>query len=148
VADQISIGKTITSVEAAMLCYLVNAHVVMRLPLSILWGNTLEVWVILALNDILSIVGKEWEWNPLQRMNSVLRRVLDIQTIPQHGHPPLISRYEQILVVTMCRVEGTVKTVKDQLTHGAVFKHINVLQTENANLTRTNLNTSINKAAN
>jgi len=41
-----------------MLCKLVTEKVVMGLPLSILWGNTLEEWVILADNDFPGIVGE------------------------------------------------------------------------------------------
>jgi hypothetical protein len=46
VVDKMGLGKTFTSVAAAMLCNLVTENIVMRLPLSILWGNTLEEWVI------------------------------------------------------------------------------------------------------
>jgi len=42
VADEMGLGKTFTSVAEAMLCKLVTEKVVMGLPLSILWGNTLE----------------------------------------------------------------------------------------------------------
>jgi hypothetical protein len=41
-------------------------RVVMGLPLSILWGNTLEEWVILAGNNLPGIVGEEREWYQLQ----------------------------------------------------------------------------------
>jgi SNF2 family DNA or RNA helicase len=51
VADEMGLGKTFTSVAAAMLCKLVTEKVVMGLPLSILWGITLEEWVNLAQND-------------------------------------------------------------------------------------------------
>jgi len=59
VADEMGLGKTFTSVAPAMLCKLVTETVVMGLPLSILWGNTLEEWVILAHNDFHGIVGEE-----------------------------------------------------------------------------------------
>jgi hypothetical protein len=42
VGDKMGLGKTVTSLAAAMLCKLVTEKVVMGLPLSILWGNTLE----------------------------------------------------------------------------------------------------------
>jgi len=42
VADEMGLGKTFTLVAAAMLCKLVTEKVVMGLPLSILWVNTLE----------------------------------------------------------------------------------------------------------
>jgi len=71
VADEMGLGKTFTSVAAAMLCKLLTENVVMGLPLSILWGNTLQEWVILADNDFPGIVGEEREWYPLQRLNSV-----------------------------------------------------------------------------
>jgi len=73
----------------------------MGLPLSILWGNTLEESVILVDNDFPGIVSEELEWYPLQRLNSVPRRLLEIQSTPPHGHPALISALEPILVVTM-----------------------------------------------
>ena len=62
VADEMGIGKTFTSVAVAMLCKLVTDKVEMVLPLSILWGNTLEECVILADNDFPGIVGEEREW--------------------------------------------------------------------------------------
>jgi hypothetical protein len=43
-----------------MLCKIVSEKVVMWLPLSILWGNTLAEWVILADNEFPSIVGEVW----------------------------------------------------------------------------------------
>ena len=42
VADEMGLEKTFTSVATAMLCKLVIEKVVMGLPLSIVWGNTLE----------------------------------------------------------------------------------------------------------
>jgi len=148
VADEMGLGKTFTSVAAAMLCKLVTEKVVMGLPLSILWGNTLEEWVILAHNDFPGIVGEEWEWYPLQRLNSVPRCLLDIQTTPPHRDPALISAHEPILVVTMPGVAETFKTVIDEMTHGTDFKLVNLLHTENANLTHEDLNTTIHEPEN
>jgi hypothetical protein len=62
VADGMGLGKTFTIVAAAMLCKFLTEKVVMGLPLSMLWGNTLEEWVILSHNDLPSIVGEEREW--------------------------------------------------------------------------------------
>ena len=45
VADGKGLGKTFTSVVATMICKLLTEKVVMGLPLSILWGNTLAGWV-------------------------------------------------------------------------------------------------------
>ena len=61
VADEMGLGKTFKSVAAAMFCKLVTKKVVMGLPMSISWGNTLEEWVILAHNDFRGIVGEEQE---------------------------------------------------------------------------------------
>jgi hypothetical protein len=61
VADEMGLGKTFISVAVAMLCKLVTETVVIELPLSILWGNTLEEWVILAHNVFLGIVSEERE---------------------------------------------------------------------------------------
>ena len=52
-------------------------------------------------NNFPGIVGEEREWYPLQRLNSVPRRLLEMQTTPPHRHPALISAHEPILVVTM-----------------------------------------------
>jgi hypothetical protein len=78
VADEMGLGKTFTSVAAAMICKLVTEKVIMGFPLSIFWGNILEQWVILALNDFPGIVGEERAWYPLQRLNSVTRCLLEI----------------------------------------------------------------------
>jgi len=117
VADEMGLGKTFTLVVAAMLCNLVTEKVVMVLPLSILWGNTLEEWVILAHNNFPGIVGEEREWYPLQRLNSAPGRLLEIQSTPPHGHPALISALETILVETMPGVAKTFKSVLDEITH-------------------------------
>jgi len=145
VADEMGLGKTFTSVAAAMLCKLVTEKVVLGLPLSILWGNTLEVLVILAHNDFHGIVGEERQRYPLQRLNSVPRCLLEIQTTSPHGHPALVSALEPILVVTMHRVGETFKTVIDDKTQGTEFKLVNLLHAENANLTHEDLNTSIDE---
>jgi hypothetical protein len=120
----------------------------MRLPLSIIWGNTDEEWVILRHNDIPGIVGEERECYPLQRLNSVPCRLLEIQTTPPHGHPAHISAHEPILLVTIPGVAETFKTVIDKMTHGTNFKLINLLYAENANLTHEDLNTSIDNSVN
>jgi len=120
----------------------------MGLPLSILLGNTLEEWVILAGNDFPGIVGEEREWYLLQRLNSVPRPLLEIQTTPPHGHPVLISAHEPILAVTMPGVAETFKTVINEMTHRTDFKLVNLLHAENANLTHKDLNTSIDEPEN
>jgi len=148
VADEMGLGKTFTSVAAAMLCKLVTEKVVMGLPLSILRGNTLEEWVILAHNDFPAIVGKEQEWYPVQRLNSVPRRLLEIQSTSLHSHRALISALEPMLVVTMPGVAETFKSVIDEMTFGTNFKLVNLLHAENANLTHEDRNTSIDEPEN
>jgi len=148
VAEEMGLGKTFTSVAAAMLCKLVTEKVLMGLPLSILWGNTLEEWVILAHNNCPAIVGAEWEWYPLQRLNSVPRRRTEIQTTPPHGQPALISAHETILVVTRPGVAETFRIDIDKMTQGTDFKLVNLLRAENANHTHKDLNTSIDEPEN
>jgi len=145
VTDEMGLGKSFTLVAVAMLCKLVTEKVVMGLPLSILWGNTLEDWVILVHNDFPGIVGEEQEWYPLQRLNSVPRRLLEIQSTPPHQHPALISALELILGVTMPGVAETFKSVIDEMTHGINVKLVNLLQADNVNLTHKDLNTSIDQ---
>jgi len=115
----------------------------MGLPLSILWGNTLEVWVILAHNYFPSIVGEEREW-----LNSVPHRLLEIQAELSHGHPALVSSLEPILVVIQPVMAETIKPVINQMTHWTDFKLVNLLHAENANVTHKNLKTSIDKLKN
>jgi hypothetical protein len=99
--------------------------------------------VILACNNFPGIVSEEREWYPLQRLNSVPRRLLEIQTTPPYGHPALVSAHELILVVTMPGMAETFKTVIDEMTHGTEFKLVNLFHAEHANVTHENLNTSI-----
>jgi len=148
VANEMGLGKTFTSVAAAMHCKLLTENVVMGLPLSIVRGNTPDEWVILADNDLPGIVGEEREWYPLQRLNSVPCGLLEIQTTPPHGHSALISAHEPLLVVTMPGVAETFKTVIDEMTHGTDFKLVNLLHAETANLTHEDLNTSIDEPEN
>ena len=144
-ADEMGLGKTFTSVAAAMLCKLLTEKVVLVMPLSILWGNTFEEWVILTDNDFPGIVGEEREWYPLQRLKSVPRRLVEIQGTPPHRHPALISAHQPILVVTMPRMAETFNTVIDEMTHATDFKLVNLLHGDHANLTHEDLNTSIDK---
>ena len=99
-------------------------------------------------NDFPGIVGEEREWKPLQRLNSVPRRLLEIQTTLPHGYPALILAHQPILVVTMPGVAETFKTVNDEMTHGNNFKVVNLLHPENVNHTHGDLNTSIDKPEN
>jgi len=108
----------------------------------------MEEWVILAHNDFPGIVGEEREWYLLQRLNSVPRHLLEIQTTPSHGDPALISAHEPIMVVTMPGVAETLKTVIDEMTHGTDFKLLNLLLAENAILTHKDLNTSSDEPEN
>jgi len=145
VVDEMGLGKTFTSVAVAMLCKLVTEKVEMGLPLSILWGNTLEEWVDLAQNNFPGIIGDEREWYPLQRQNSVPRRLLGIQSTPPQGYPALTSAVEPILVVTMPGVAQMMNSVINDMTYGTTFKLINLLNAENGNLTQEDLNTSIDE---
>jgi hypothetical protein len=104
--------------------------------------------VILADNDFPGIVGEEREWYPLERLNSVLRHLLEIQTTPPLGYPALISAHEPILVVTMPGVAETFKTVINMMTQGTDFKLVNLWHPEYAYLTHEDLNTSIDELEN
>jgi hypothetical protein len=117
----------------------------MGLPLSILWGNTLEEWVILVHNDFPGIVDEEWEWYPLQGLNSVPCHLLENQSTPPYRHPALISALEPIQVITMPGVAETFKSVIKKMTHGTDFKQVNLLHANNVNLTHQDLNTSIDQ---
>ena len=118
VADKMGLGNTISSVAAAMICKLLTEKVVMGLPLSILWGNTLEDLVDMAHNDIPGIISDEWEWYPLRRQNAVPHHLSEIQSTPPQGHPALTLALVPILVVTMPGVAETLKSVIDEMTYG------------------------------
>jgi len=62
VVDEICLEKTFTSDGAAMHCKLATETVVMGSELSILWGDTVEEWVVLMHNDLPGIVSEEREW--------------------------------------------------------------------------------------
>jgi hypothetical protein len=145
VADEMSVGKTFTTLAPAMICKLLTEKFVVRLLLSILWGTTLEEWVNLEQNNIPGIISDKWEWYPLRRQNSVPCRLSEIQSTPPNRYPVLTSAFEPILVLSMSRVAVTFKSVIDKMTYGTNFKLINMMHVENANLTHTGLNTSIDK---
>jgi len=148
VVQEMGLGKTFTSVAAAMICKLLTEKVVMRLPLSILWGNSLPKWVNMAQNDFPGIVGEEREWYSLRTQNSVPRRLSEIQTTPPQGHPALTSALERIMVVTMAGVAEMFKSVINEMTYGTKFKLVNWLHTVNTNLTLEDQNTTIDEPDN
>jgi hypothetical protein len=148
VVDELGIGKIFTSVAAAMLCKLVTEKVVMGLPLSILWGNTFEQWVIFAHNDLPSTVGEERESYLLQRLNLVLHHLLEMQTTPPDRDSAHITVHEPIAIVTLPRVVESFKSFINEMTHRTDFKLINLLHAENANCTHEDLNNSIDKSEN
>ena len=145
-ANEMGLRKTVTSVAAAMICKLVTETVVMGLPLSILWGNTLEKWVIVAHNRLPGVICEERESYSLHRLNSVPCHLMEIQTTPPHGHPALVSALQPIVVVTMARVAETVKNVINEMIRGTDLKQVNLLHADNARLTHDNLNTSFEQA--
>ena len=148
VPDEMSLGKTFTSGAAAMICKLLTENVVKRLPQSILWGNTLQEWVNMALNNYPGIISEEWEWYLSQWHNSVPSHPIDIQTTPPYGHSVLTLALEPILLVTMPGVAETTKSVIDKMTYSTDFKLIDLFHVEIANLTHEDLNTSIDKPEN
>ena len=93
VADEMGLGKTFTSVAAAMICKLLTEEVVMGVPLSNLWGNTLAEWVNMVQKDFPGIIVQEQECSPLRRHNSVPCRLMEIQELHHRGiqseRPPL-----------------------------------------------------------
>jgi len=148
VADEMGLGKTFTLVAAAMICKLLTEKVVMGLPLLILEGNTLDEWVNMVQNDCPGIICEEREWYPLPRHNLVPHCLMEIQKTPPQGHPALTSTLDPILVVTIPRVAEMFKSVINEMTFATDFKLINLLHAENVNLTREDLNTSLDEPEN
>jgi len=148
VADGMGLGKTFTSVAAAMICKILTEKVVMGLPLSIVWGNTLAEWVDMVQNEYPGMIGEQRDWYPLQRYNSVPHRPTEIQESPPQRHPELKFPLEPILVVRMPGVADTFKSVINEITFATYFKLIKLLHAGNANLTHEDLNTSLGKPEN
>jgi hypothetical protein len=148
VADEMGLGKTFTSVAAAMICELLTEKVVIGLPLSILWVNTLAEWVNMVQNNFHKIIGDEREWYPLRRHNSVPRHLIEIQKTSPQRHPALTSALEPILVVTMPGVAEMFKSDINQMTFATDFILINLFHTENVNRTHEDLNTSLDEPEN
>ena len=145
VADEIGLGKTLTSVAAAMICKLLSENVIIMLLLSIMWGNTLDEWEIIAQNHIPRSISDEREWYLLRRQHGVPCCLARIQSTQPQGHPALTSDFDPILVVTMPGVAVMIKSVIDEMTYGTCFQLINLFHTEYANLTHNDLNTSIDE---
>ena len=133
------LDKTFTSVAVAMICKLRTEKVVMRLLLSIVWGNTIEYWVNIVQNNYPGIIGEPWEWQPLQRLNVVPRYHLEMQTTPPPGHSEFTSALEPLLVVANAGVGESFMRVIDKMIYGTDFEQVNLLQAENSNLTLTDL---------
>jgi hypothetical protein len=127
VADERGLGNTFTTVAAVMLCKLVTEKVIMGLPLSIEWRNTLEEWLNLAQNDFPGIVGDKQECFPLRRQYSVPHCLFEIQSTPLQGHPVLTSGFEPPLVVTNPGVAETFTSVINKMPYGTDLKLINLL---------------------
>jgi hypothetical protein len=85
VADEMGLAKCFTLVAAAMVCQLVTEKVVMGLPLSISWGNTLVEWVYLAQNNFPGIISDQKEWYLSWSQCSVPRYPFGIQSTPPLG---------------------------------------------------------------
>jgi len=57
-ADKMGLGKTFTSVAAAMICRLLTEQVVLGLLLTMLWGHTLDKWVNMLQKKYTGIISK------------------------------------------------------------------------------------------
>jgi len=64
VEDEMGLGKTFTSVATALICQMLTEKVVVELPWTILWGNTLQECVNVAQNNTHRINGEEQERYP------------------------------------------------------------------------------------
>ena len=94
------------------------------------------------------IIREEWEWNRLQRLNSVPRCHLELQTTPPQRYAVCTSALKPILVVTMPGVAVTLKSVIHKIISGTNLNLVNLLQAENVNLTHKNLKTSTDEPEN
>jgi hypothetical protein len=148
VADEMGVGKTTALVAAAIICKLLTENIVMGLPLSILWENSLAEWVNMVQNDFPGIIGDERERYPLRRYNSVPCHLIVTHQIPPQGHPVLTSALEPIQVVTMPGVAEKYKNVIDEMKFATDFKLNNLLHVDNVNLTHADLNTSLDEPEN
>jgi len=148
VIDEIVLRKMMTSVAAVMICKLLTHKVVLRFPLSMLWGNTLYVCVNMTQNEYPSIIGKEQQWYPLHRLNPVSCHLLEIQATPSIRYPVLTSALEPIVMVTMPGVAEIINSVIYEMSYRTDYKPLNLLNTESVKLTHKDQNTCIDKPEN
>lgn len=76
------------------------------------------------------------------------RCLLDILTTRDLQYPALTSALEPIVLVTIAGVAEAFMSVINVITYKTYFKQLNLLDSEGANLTDEDLNTSINKPEN
>ena len=130
VADQIGLGKAFTLVAEATICKFSTKNVVVALPWSMLWGNTLDKWVDMAQNDYPWNVRNAWEQYLLQGMNAAPHCHVQYQSTLSLSNPELISAHEPILIVTVSRAVLINRSVGDEITYLTTFKLMNILVLE------------------
>jgi len=145
VADGMNLGKTFTSVAAAIICTLLTEKVLGELLLTRLQGNTLEEWVKLAQNDYPGRISKEQEWNLLKWLNSVPHYQSKIQLTLLVWPAAPASPHEPSLVVTIGRIVETFKSFLEKMTYGTDFNPLIVSYMENTYLINENMNICIAK---
>jgi len=139
------LGKIFTSMAAAVICKLLTKNVVVGLPLSTLWGNTLEQWVHMAQKDYLSIISEECERDPLRRLNSVPLHCLEVPTIPPLGYLAHTLALEWIPVIPLRKVAETFMTVIHNTKYGTDLKFGHSFEADNADHTHRRLKMNIDK---
>lgn len=145
VEDEIVLGKMLTTVAADLLCKLITEKGVVGLPLSILWGNSIQKWKHRALTNYLGFIREVQQQYVLQRLNSVPCHSFDIQPTPPSMPPMLTSALKPILVVRMPKVASTFKGVIDVLTCSTAFIPVNLPNAYDMNLLHEALSTSTEK---
>lgn len=147
-AGGIAFGKTFCLVASTVIFNLLTKTIVMGLPQSILWGYANEEWVNMVQNDMPRIIGGEWKWYPLQPLNSVPHRHLEIHTTPLQGFPPGRLALEPIVVVTTPGVAEILNIIMTDMIYGTELKLLNLLQVQNSIFTHKDLKMSTGKPEN
>jgi len=99
----------------------------------------------MAQNNCPRIISKGKVSNPLQRLNLLSYRLLEIQKTPCHRHPALVAALKPILMVTMSRVAESLRTIINTMIYWNDFKIVNMLEMENPDLSHKDVNTRVDK---
>jgi len=145
VADEVYLDMGFSSVAAATICQLLIQMVVVGLVVSCVWECTNDEWVKIVQNNDPGCIVEAQRCHPWWRVEFVSCCHFVILINPPLGNAALTTAIELILVVTIPRVAEWYTNFVYKMLHGTYFALLNSLDTEVANLTYCNLNSTMFK---